>query len=286
MRKPPGQLNGASSLIIVLHSNRFHYIDAEDDPPNSCNVDYERDCHPEEGCIVSAIANYTQRVQQPSVLPAQELNYALRWIVHFLGDIAQPLHTEAIAIGGNTINVTFDGAGWNLHALWDTAIPNKIRGIEGNVSLTDAKSWATDLTEDIKTGKYKACAQTWVQGDDVADAKRSALAWARDTNLYVCSSVFPDSVEAVSKVDLGGDYFEQAAETVQLQISKGGYRLAKWLDQLAAAQQNSTTYKRSVDSTFGTSIDLSGRDLLPAPREMSLTKLARRAFGPQCDHAH
>ena len=93
------------------------------------------------------------------------------------------------------------------------------------------------LTSDIKTGKYKACAQTWVQGDDIADAKRSALAWARDTNLYVCSSVFPDSVEAVSKVDLGGDYFEQAAETEQIQIAKGGYRLAHWLDQLAAVQQ-------------------------------------------------
>jgi hypothetical protein len=263
--------------------NRFHYIDAEDDPPNSCNVDFERDCHAEEGCIVSAIANYTQRVQQPSVLPAHEVNYALRWIVHFLGDIAQPLHTEAIAVGGNTINVTFDGEGWNLHALWDTAIPNKIRDID-NVSLADAKSWAADLIQDIKTGKYKACAQTWVQGDDIADARRSALAWARDTNLYVCSSVFPESVAAVSKVDLGGDYFEQAAETVQIQIAKGGYRLAHWLDQLAAVQQNTTTYKRSMEPTFD--IDLSGRDLLPAPRALSMAKLARRAFGPQCDHAH
>ena len=38
----------------------FHYIDAEDDPENGvCNVDYDRDCSAEEGCIVSAIANYT-----------------------------------------------------------------------------------------------------------------------------------------------------------------------------------------------------------------------------------
>lgn len=231
---------------------------------------------------MSAIANYTQRVQQPAVLPAQEVNYALRWIVHFIGDIAQPLHTEAIAIGGNTINVTFDGEDWNLHALWDTAIPNKIRNIGSNVSLADAQAWATDLVEEIKSGEYKACAQTWVQGDDIADAKRSALAWARDTNLYVCSSVFPDSVEAVSTYDLGDSYFEQAAETVQLQIAKGGYRLAHWLDQLAAAHQSNgtTTYKRSE------AIDLSGIDLLPAPREMSMAKLARRAFGSQCDHAH
>lgn len=35
----------------------FHYIDAMDSPPESCGVDFERDC-PEEGCIVSAINNY------------------------------------------------------------------------------------------------------------------------------------------------------------------------------------------------------------------------------------
>jgi hypothetical protein len=259
--------------------DRFHFIDSEDDPPNSCNVDYERDCHATEGCIVSAIANYTQRVQQPSVLPALEVNYALRWLVHFLGDITQPLHVEAIEVGGNKINTTFDGEEWNLHSLWDTGIPEKIRGIE-TVKLTDAQAWATDLTKDISTGKYKAHAPAWVQGDNIANAKNSALAWARDSNLYVCSSVFPDSVAAVSTVDLGGDYFDQAAETVEMQIAKGGYRLAHWLDQLAAAQQDSAVYKRSMD------VDLSGRDLLPAPRELSAIKLARRAFGSLCDHAH
>ena len=94
--------------------------------------------------------------------------------------------------------------------------------------------------------------------------------------------MFPESIEAVSKTDLGGSYFDQAAETVQLQIAKGGYRLANWLDQLAlaAGQKNATTtYKRSAE------VDLSGSSLLPAPREMSLAKLARRDFGG-CDHPH
>lgn len=35
----------------------FHYIDARDSPPTSCGVDLKRDCG-EEGCVVSAIANY------------------------------------------------------------------------------------------------------------------------------------------------------------------------------------------------------------------------------------
>ncbi|KAH8156462.1 hypothetical protein CIB48_g11782, partial [Xylaria polymorpha] len=36
----------------------FHYIDANDSPPSTCGVSYSRDCGA-EGCVVSAIQNYT-----------------------------------------------------------------------------------------------------------------------------------------------------------------------------------------------------------------------------------
>lgn len=94
----------------------YHYIDAEDSPPSSCNVDYNRDCGT-GGCSVSAIANYTQRVQSSS-LSATQVNYALRFLVHFLGDITQPLHDEAIKVGGNDIDVTYAGKSNNLHHIW------------------------------------------------------------------------------------------------------------------------------------------------------------------------
>ncbi|KAJ7865779.1 hypothetical protein B0H13DRAFT_2670826 [Mycena leptocephala] len=41
----------------------LHFIDAEDNPPTSCSVDYTRDCGA-SGCSISAIANYTQRMWQ------------------------------------------------------------------------------------------------------------------------------------------------------------------------------------------------------------------------------
>jgi hypothetical protein len=71
----------------------YHFIDAEDNPPSSCSVDYNRDCG-KTGCVVSAITNYTQRVQQTSTLPALQVNYALRWLVstysaHSCEDIMQ-----------------------------------------------------------------------------------------------------------------------------------------------------------------------------------------------------
>lgn len=35
----------------------FHYVDARDNPPSSCGVDFDRDCGA-DGCVISAIANY------------------------------------------------------------------------------------------------------------------------------------------------------------------------------------------------------------------------------------
>lgn len=39
----------------------YHFIDAEDNPPTTCDVNFSRDCGT-AGCSISAIANYTQRV--------------------------------------------------------------------------------------------------------------------------------------------------------------------------------------------------------------------------------
>lgn len=94
----------------------YHYIDAEDSPPSSCGVDYNRDCG-SSGCSVSAIANYTNRVADSTLSSSDHLD-ALRFIIHFIGDLHQPLHDEAINVGGNTISVKFNGSSTNLHHIW------------------------------------------------------------------------------------------------------------------------------------------------------------------------
>jgi hypothetical protein len=38
-------------------SKEFHYIDANDNPPTTCDVEFERDCG-EDNCVVTAIMNY------------------------------------------------------------------------------------------------------------------------------------------------------------------------------------------------------------------------------------
>jgi hypothetical protein len=83
----------------------YHYIDANDSPPKSCNVDYARDCT-SSGCSISAISNYTQRVGDARLSTANTAE-ALKFLVHLIGDITQPLHDEALETGGNDIKVTF-----------------------------------------------------------------------------------------------------------------------------------------------------------------------------------
>jgi hypothetical protein len=74
----------------------LHYIDANDNPPESCSVDYNRDCG-DEGCSVSAIVNYTSILLDDSTKAAVKLD-AMRFIIHFIGDLHQPLHDEVCSV--------------------------------------------------------------------------------------------------------------------------------------------------------------------------------------------
>jgi hypothetical protein len=44
-------------------------------------------------------------------------SYALKWVAHFLGDIAQPLHASGRAAGGNFYRVKFANVSTELHAV-------------------------------------------------------------------------------------------------------------------------------------------------------------------------
>jgi len=222
-------------------SESFHFIDAQDNPPSSCNVDYSRDCGA-TGCVISALQNYTSRVTDTS-LSTTEINYAMRFIVHFVGDMHQPLHDEAGERGGNEIDVLFDGAKGNLHAIWDTQIPEKSTGGYG---LTVAAAWGKNLSAAIDSGIYKSQAKTWITGIDVGDVVGSTTPWASEANAYVCSVVIPQGFDAVEGEDLGENgYYQKVLPTVDLQIARAGRRLAAWLDAIAQSQSQSKSTKSS-----------------------------------------
>jgi hypothetical protein len=209
------------------YSRAWHYIDAQDDPPRQCGLNFTRDCLPAAGCAVSALVNQTSRVNDLS-LDHGDRGQALRWVLHLIGDIHQPLHTEAEDRGGNEIHVMFHGRHTNLHSVWDTAIPEKHAGrADGMVA---ARIWAESLYEadpDPANSLTGEC-------QDLADAQTCALLWAGEANTFVCSYVLKDDVEGVEGIDLAEEYYEGAVPVIDEMIAKGGRRLGAWLNALAA----------------------------------------------------
>lgn len=88
----------------------------------------------------------------------------------------------------------------------------------------------------------------------------------------------PSGAAALQTGDLYPTYYNSAIGTIELQIAKGGYRLANWLNTIYSTKVASKKMIKRID----TLPDLTGRDLLPAPRPMSRAQLARAAMGGSC----
>ena len=104
----------------------------------------------------------------------------------------------------------------------------------GGYSMADAEKWAAILSTAIKSGIYKSQAASWLEGIDLSDPVSTALVWASEANAFVCTTVIPDGVTALENQELSGDYYTRAVPVIQLQVAKAGYRLARWLDLIAA----------------------------------------------------
>jgi len=154
----------------------------------------------------------------------------MEFLIHFVGDITQPLHDEAEKLGGNEIPVTWDGAATNLHHCWDTQMVEKAAG--GRNSSATLTSFAGDLITRIDNGTYEAEKGNWVSCVDIATASDCGLAWAQDANALNCQYVLKSDETGA---ELDGSYYTGAQPYLELQIAKGGYRLGAYLNNLATA---------------------------------------------------
>lgn len=83
-------------------SAQLHYVNTKD---WTCVYDRQNDCNwtSTQGCVDGAIQNYTKRLGD-SQLDSTQLQEALKFIIHFIGDVHQPLHGGfASDAGGNGI---------------------------------------------------------------------------------------------------------------------------------------------------------------------------------------
>ena len=109
----------------------WHYVDI---PLGTTRRDVEKFCDPKESCVTRAITDQLAILRSSEADPQKRAD-ALRFLIHFVGDLHQPLHAVTNNDqGGNCIPVAFfdvvpqlrnpqtESYAPNLHGVWDTNI--------------------------------------------------------------------------------------------------------------------------------------------------------------------
>jgi hypothetical protein len=225
----------------------WHYVDI---PLGTTRREVEKFCDPKEGCVTRAITDELAVLRSAESNPKDRAD-ALRFLIHFVGDLHQPLHAATNNDeGGNCVPVAFfdtlpqmrnpqtESYAPNLHGVWDTNILEK---------ATTGKT-VDQVASDLDASFQKKMAG-WQKGPANIDA------WAWESYNLATKNVYgklpiripietPQPVKSCSEDNhvsarnlklnehLERPYQDMAAPIVRQQVAKAGAHLALLLNKL------------------------------------------------------
>lgn len=181
------------------HAAPWHFISVDDDET------LETTERSSQGDVLSAMERYEGVLRNPEA-PREERVVALRFLVHFVADVHQPLHVGRRADGGgNDTLVLWFGEPTHLHALWDTHL---------------VEHQGLSFTELVRFIDHPSPAEVaaW-QGSSYED-------WIAE------SFGLRDRVYDLGDRRLGYDYAKENVPVVERRLLQAGVRLAGLLDDL------------------------------------------------------
>jgi hypothetical protein len=188
-----------------------------------------------DGCIVTAIDREWTLLRDRSQLAAVRAK-ALRYLIHFVGDLAQPLHaSDNHDRGGNCTQIRFfsEVRPENLHAIWDYKI--LARDLEAR-KMTQAE-YARGLDERFSESKVDLPAWTWeshalaseVAYGDLKPPIPIASSTAGTADQLACAA--DRTAVGALHISIDDEYFNRALPVIRAQLAKAGHRLAALLNQ-------------------------------------------------------
>lgn len=197
-------------------TGKWHFVDI---PKGEAKFDRDRDCpvsladpkSPWRDCVTDRIGYFEGRLGDES-LSSEERAFALKFVVHLIGDLHQPFHALGNARGGNDIGVTFMGSSQcgayscNLHGVWDSMMI-KERGL-------NEKEYTDRLLMEIRDNQWEQLSS----GDPAM--------WANVSHGHAVEALVPNGAPIVSS------YVTAASQIVDEQLALGGLRLARELNRI------------------------------------------------------
>jgi hypothetical protein len=172
---------------------------------------------PSQDCVINKIDEFTVELSN-SQTPAAERLLALKFLIHFIGDMHQPLHSsDHNDKGGNCVRLSPPPGGRenNLHAYWDVGAINVL----GSDAASIAKKLDADISEAQIADWSRGSTRSWAL-EAFALAKRDVY---QLNNLPTCA--------APGTVALSDAYMRAAQADANLQLRRAGIRMALLLNQ-------------------------------------------------------
>jgi hypothetical protein len=205
----PDDMRADPSPFWQKTASPWHYVTL-----NGTSYDHP----PPEGDALVALDHFRAILQDRKASLADK-QLALRFIVHLVGDLHQPLHAgRCCDKGGNDVKVSWFGKPTNLHAVWDSALVD-----EEQLSFTEL---AAKLERHISDRQLIE----WWDSDPRHWVDESAK--LRD-QLYPPANV--RAADGAGKVpDLSYSYVYRFTPLMERRIAQAGVRLAAYLDSIFA----------------------------------------------------
>jgi hypothetical protein len=199
---------------LHLDSAGWHFVDI---PLAAQDYEEGRDCalSTQGDCVIHELARSLRDLTDPALTAAQRRD-ALKFVVHFVGDVHQPLHTVGELRGYNDLAVCYfsspaknDCLPSNLHTVWDVGL---IRSI-----FWDWGGYVDYLEAD------------WLPAhNDPALDSGTPVDWALEAH----KAAQDVAVAGVTmNAHLGADYLAAVRPTLDRQLAVGGLRLARTLNE-------------------------------------------------------
>ncbi len=190
-------------VSLLPQTAPWHYIDI---PLHDSTINFRTECRNGD-CVLVKTDQFLAVLKDPNSRRSQKA-LALKFVVHFIGDLHQPLHCENNDdAGGNKREVVFEGHPDRLHWVWDTGLLQEINPNPQQL----AAELERRITRQERTAWEKGSIEDWVMESHRLDQK----------------IVYPD-LGTRTPATIDSAYRRAADPVIERQLEKAGVRLG-WL---------------------------------------------------------
>lgn len=193
----PDDMKSDPSEFWQKKASPWHYVTVREGDA------YKPSDAPPEGDALTALPRFAATLRDPKA-SLDDKRLALRFIVHIIGDLHQPLHAGGgNDRGGNDVKVTWFGKETNLHSVWDSGMIE-----QRSLSYSEYAHWLSRKITPQQVVSWNV---------------RDPLVWTAES-IALRKTIYP------ANPSISWDYAYQHRAEIDDRLKRAGVRIAAYLN--------------------------------------------------------